>query len=323
MKKMIGAFGPASSKAGLKSTVARSVPFIAGLALSLVASAALAQSADGVAKKKRPPAVQRHRVMPVATPMATGPKVSVMGTLGGLNYSSTGSMSGTDTGAAPPTTTQSQGYNHTTVAGGGMMEIGGSTSAGGGLAAGEDPTTGGAPDCGIGFTDIICALLNNSFVATGFSDPGRATASFSGLSVIPKGTGTSFIKEEWSIPLYLGYRVQARRLGIAIPGLSFDVHGGVQFNEFKAGFNLVELGAPGGPGTAASKSWWEADPAVGVGARYQLGAGWFTGLDATWAFARSQNISAPSANFAPFENYTQSTGSRTLTAVMFNLGKTF
>ena len=248
--------------------------------------------------------------------MPTGPVISVLGNIGGLNYSGTGSMSGTDIAAAPPTTTQSQSLNHTTLAGGGMMEIGGSTSAGDRC---DQPHEGGADQI------TACALVNftNIFMSFGLTDPGQATASFSGLSVIPKGTGTSFFKEEWSIPLYLGYRVSARALGIAVPGLSFDVHGGANFNRFKAGFNLTEGGAPGGPPTSATKRWWETDPAVGFGARYRLFDGWFAGVDTTWAFARSQNVSAPSANFAPFESYTLATGSHTLTTVTFNLGKTF
>ena len=263
----------------------RSGAWIFGVGLSLVASAAFAQSA---------------------------PTVSVMGEMGGLNYSGTGSMSGADAGVG--TTTQSQSLNHTTAAGGGAVDI-----------------TSGALEnfhdlqslCIAGAGDATCAAAFYGLLEIAALDPGRATASFSGLSAGPLGTGTSFFKEKWSIPVALGVGASATKFGINIPALSFYVKGGVSFDEFQAGFNLTELGAPGGPGTSASNTYWEADPLVGVGARYYLSRNVFVGVNSTWAFARSHSVSAPSANFAPFENYTLNTGSHTLTTVMFNLGWTF
>jgi hypothetical protein len=312
MKKVSGVCGSVSSEAGAKMRALRSAPWMFGVALSLFASAALAQD-DGASrhrtKKKHPESVTH----PAAPAPFSG--VSVMGNLGALNYNGSGSMSGTDIGGAPPTVTQSQSLNHTTVAGGATVEF---TPA----AFGSGTTVCGTLDNDVGI--IVGPIFCNLFLTLGALDPGRATASFAGLNAGPAGTGTSFLKETWSIPIALGYRTPARTFGINVPGLSFDVHGGVDFDRFQAGFNLTEPGAgPGAPGTSATKSWWQADPAVGVGARYQLAGGWFTGVDSTWAFARSQNVSAPSANFAPFQSYNLSTGSHTLTTVMLNLGKSF
>lgn len=237
-----------------------------------------------------------------------------MGAIGGMNYNGSGSMSGTDATATPPTTTQSQSLNHTTAAGGLLTEVqiieeAASICRQQTLLGGTNPTTAGCK--------YYVAL------ETGAIDPGQATASFSGLSTIPMGTGTSFLKETWSVPLALEAGVPALALGIKIPGLQFLVHGGFDFDRWKAGFNLIELGAPGGLPTSASKTSWSADPAVGVGARYYLSSNWFAGVDSTWAFARSQNISAPSANFAPLQSYTLDTGSHTVTTVMFELGYSF
>jgi hypothetical protein len=315
MKKFTG--GPASSEAGTKTSALRSAPWMLGVALSLLASAALAKDKDDGAshhrtKKKHPESVTH----PAAQAPSSG--VSVMGDLGMLNYSGSGSMSGTDIGGAPPTVTQSQSLDHTTVAGGATVEI---TPAA--ITNACTTISGYAPDDDSIWSNQALQLCS-LFLSIGAIDPGRATASFAGLNAIPAGTGTSFLKETWSIPIALGYRTPARTFGINVPGLSFDVHGGVDFDRFQAGFNLTEPGAgPGAPGTSATKTWWQADPAVGVGARYQLAGGWFTGVDSTWAFAHSHSVSAPSANFAPFESYTLATGSHTLTTVMLNLGKSF
>jgi hypothetical protein len=241
-----------------------------------------------------------------------------MGNFGFLNYSGNGSMSGTDIGGAPPTVTRSQSLDHTTPGAGGTVEV---TPAA--ITNACTTISGYAPDDDSIWSNQAVQLCS-LFLSIGAIDPGRATASFAGLNAGPAGTGTSFLKETWSIPIALGYRTPARTFGINVPGLSFEVHGGVDFDRFQAGFNLTEPGAgPGAPGTSATKTWWQADPAVGVGARYQLAGGWFTGVDSTWAFARSQNVSAPSANFAPFQSYNLSTGSHTLTTVMLNLGKSF
>ena len=326
------------SGAGANTGALRSAPLMLGVALSLFASAALAQSADGAS---HPPSKKTHHEKKKLHESTTQPRLdateraperrgrnaaapprmsgfSVMGNFGFLNYRGNGSMSGTDIGGAPPTVTQSQSLNHTTPAGGVAVELAPTvTNACITISGGDDPTdiTSGSPQA---FS--LCDL----FLAIAAIDPGRATASFSGLNAGPAGTGTSFLKETWSIPIALGYRTPARTFGINVPGLSFDVHGGFDFDRFQAGFNLTEPGAgPGAPATSATKTWWQADPAVGVGARYQLSGGWFAGVDLNWAFARSQNVSAPSANFAPFQSYNLATGSHTLTTVMLNLGKSF
>ncbi len=305
--KILGICSAASRSAGAKTAALRIVPWIVGVAAVLLASGASAQTG------------------PVGPQGSAGP-VSVIGTMGAMNYNGTGSMSGTDITAVPPTTTQSQSLNHTTAAGGAAIDVDVNQL----LADFPDianclqlPGQGGLSGCeNLARNGLINPIIE-LYVEAGLTDPGQASASFSGLSAIPMGTGTSTLKETWSIPLQLGLRVPARYLGINSPALEFLVHGGVDFDRWKAGFNLTEAGAPGGPGTSASKTWWSADPAVGVGARYHLSRNWFVGVDSTWAFAHSQSISAPSANFAPLQSYTLATGSHTMTTVLFELGYTF
>lgn len=294
--KILGICSAASRSAGAKTATLRIVPWIVGVAAVLSASGAWAQSAPGV---------------------------SVIGTMGAMNYNGTGSMSGTDITAVPPTTTQSQSLNHTTAAGGAAIDFDASDIVASWANYQQCAQNVGPTACARAAQTDLFDPIESLYIELGLTDPGQASASFSGLSAIPLGTGTSTLKETWSIPLQLGYRLPARYLGINSPALEFLVHGGVDFDRWKAGFNLTEAGAPGGPGTSASKTWWSADPAVGVGARYHLSRNWFVGVDSTWAFARSQSISAPSANFAPLQSYTLATGRHTMTTVLFELGYTF
>lgn len=201
-----------------------------------------------------------------------------------------------------------QDFSHTTVSGGGQLEFDAFS-----IGVGSIGRRGLQDD----FAEAFAVYFGLEII-----DPGEAAATFSGVNTVPAATGVSRLKQTWSLPLYVGVRAPATLFGINSRNLDFFVRGGVNFDRWRASFSLTELGAPGAPGTSASDTWWSAGPAVGVGALYHFAGSFVASVTATWAFAGSHSLGAHSPNFAS-ESYTLATGDRTVTTVMFTLGKSF
>jgi hypothetical protein len=143
------------------------------------------------------------------------------------------------------------------------------------------------------------------------------------LGTFPLGTG--FVKDPptWTVPLLAGVSIPARWLGWNMPGLSFELLGGVNFNHRNASISLTEPGAgPGGLAVNASKTWTSTDPALGIGFQYRLGN--FAGLPlsfgttAIFDWTKAQTLRAQSPNF-PSQSYALNTGSQRDTLVLFSL----
>jgi hypothetical protein len=124
-------------------------------------------------------------------------------------------------------------------------------------------------------------------------------------------------------PLLGGISVPAWWLGLGLPGLSFEIMGGVDFNRRNAVISLGEPGAgAGAPPVIATKSWTSADPAFGIGFDYSLGrVGGFPvsfGTTAIFDWSSAQTLHAQSPNF-PSQSYTLNTGRQQDTLVLFSL----
>jgi len=81
--------------------------------------------------------------------------------------------------------------------------------------------------------------------------------------------GTATLHDHITVPLYGGVTVPAKNLGVPIPNLAFEAFGGLDIKNEKLGFSLNEVGLPGS--TAASQTFWSANPAAGAGIQYYLG----------------------------------------------------
>jgi hypothetical protein len=84
--------------------------------------------------------------------------------------------------------------------------------------------------------------------------------------ITTSGTGT--VRENVTVPLYGGVTVPAKNFGVPVRDLSFEAFGGADIKNERTAFAVDE--ATGGY-ASGSKSYWEANPALGAGIQYRLG----------------------------------------------------
>jgi hypothetical protein len=152
---------------------------------------------------------------------------------------------------------------------------------------------------------------------------GESSQSVADINTIPRGTGVVVDPPKWSVPLLVGVSVPVGKLGIHVPGLSFEVFGGGQFMRREASFNLTEVGAAGGRPIGISQAWTSFDPTVGFGFQYRLpsvGALPMTfGTSVMFDWTASRALTARSPNF-PTQSYIMETGRQFDAIVLFSLG---
>jgi hypothetical protein len=107
------------------------------------------------------------------------------------------------------------------------------------------------------------------FARTGVLAPVDRTST-AAAPIIPGITtsGNASVRENVTVPVYGGVTVPAKNLGVPIRDLSFEAFAGANIKNEKLDFALNE--ATGGY-VSASKSYWEANPAIGAGIQYHLG----------------------------------------------------
>lgn len=107
------------------------------------------------------------------------------------------------------------------------------------------------------------------FARTGALAPIDRTST-AAAPIIPGITtsGTGSVRENVTVPLYGGVTVPAKNFGVPIRDLSFEAFGGANIKNEKVSFAVDETTGGFASGT---KSYWEANPALGAGIQYRLG----------------------------------------------------